>query len=157
MSQEQDFKPRTIRLVGPQQVETAIAAISNAPLEQDLECVIRPVQQTRRLSQNALMWAGTIKDIAEQAWVGGRQFSEEVWHEHFKKEFLPEETDPELDVLVKDPEAWKKWDYTPAGERFCVGSTTKLTKKGFAQYLEQVMAFGASLGVQFSTVQRDYR
>jgi hypothetical protein len=37
-----------------------------------------------------------------------------------------------------------------------VGSTTDLTVYGFSQYLEQVTAHGASLGVQFHTVRGAY-
>jgi hypothetical protein len=67
----------------------------------------------------------------------------------FKSEFLFEEDAADLHELVKDPFKWKKWDYTPNGDRILVGSTTDLTVKGFSQYLEQVHAFGSSLGVMF--------
>lgn len=154
--QTQKFKPRTIKLIGQQQLETAHAALDNVPLELGLEVVIREESKVRGQDQNALMWSGPLADIAEQAWVGNRQFSDEVWHEHFKREYLPEADAPDLDLMVKNPEKWKKWDFTPSGERVLVGSTTDLTKKGFAIYLEKVMADGAGMGVMYSANPREY-
>lgn len=141
------YPPRKIRLVGDLQRESAIAAIRNAPIDADkpLECVIREEVKARKPDQNALMWVGPLRDIAEQGYVEGRTFSAEVWHEHFKREYLPEEFDPEL---CKD--GYRKWDYTPKGERVLVGSTTDLTVRGFALYLKQVEAYAQmELGVQF--------
>lgn len=142
----QPFSTRKIRLVGEQQRETAIAMIRNLPIDpvKPLELVAREEVKARKPDQNALMWVGPLADIAEQAYVNGRTYSAAVWHEHFKAEFLPEEFDAEL-----CKEGYRKYDYTPAGDRVLIGSTTELTIKGFAQYLEQVIAFGASLGVQF--------
>lgn len=135
-----------MRLVNESVRATAIAAIQNAPIDpaKPIEVVVREEQKVRKLDQNALMWVGPLRDIAEQAYVNGRTYSAEVWHEAMKEQFLPEEPDPEL---TKD--GYQKWDFTPSGRRILVGSTTRLTVKGFAQYLEQVYAFGANLGVQF--------
>ena len=140
------FLPRSILLIGKTQKETAIQAIRNAPIDptMPLEFLIREQVKGRKLDQNALMWAGPLKDIAEQAWVDGRRFSADVWHEYFKAEYLPEEHDPEL-----TKEGYAKWGIDPAGKRVLVGSTTQLTRKGFSEYLEQVHAHGASLGVMF--------
>jgi len=100
--------------------------------------------KARKPDQNALMWVGPLKDIAEQAWVNGRQFSDEVWHHHFKTLYLPEVFDAEL-----CKEGYRKWDWSPSGAKVLVGSTTELTVRGFAQYLEQVYAEGAGMGVEF--------
>jgi hypothetical protein len=142
MTEREKYKTRNIILLGDQQKELACAAIQNAPA--GVEVVIREPVKVRKLDQNALMWVGPLKDIAEQAYVEGRTFSDVVWHEHFKELYLPEEFDPEL-----TKEGYRKWDYTPSGRKVLAGSTTQLTIKGFAQYLEQVYAFGASLGVMF--------
>jgi hypothetical protein len=146
------FTTRLIYLANGQVQQHLIKLIVNLPIdaENPLEIVIREKQVRRGLDANARMWVGPLKDIAEQAWVDGRQFSAEVWHDYFKKEFLPETNDPELHELVTDQENWKKWDYAPDGERVLVGTTTKLSKKGFARYVMQVEAFGANLGVMFS-------
>ena len=146
---------RKIRLVGEPQRERAIAMLRTLPIdaEHPLEVLAREEVKARKPDQNALMWAGPLKDISEQAYVGGRTYSEEIWHHKFKEDFLPEEYDPEL---CKD-ERYQKWDFTPDGDRILVGSTTDLTVKGFAQYLEQVIAFGAGLGVQFHANPKETR
>ena len=143
----QKFPTRQIFLRSVQQRGIVMALLPNLPLDEEspLEVVIREPVKARGLDQNSLMWVGPLASIAAQAWVQGRQFSAEVWHEHYKREYLPEEFDPEL---TKD--GYRKWDVTPAGERVLIGSTTQLTKKGFGQYLEQIEADGAGMGVQFS-------
>lgn len=142
------FITRNIILLDDDRRNIAIAAITNAP--SGIECVLREQVKARKLDQNALMWVGPLADISAQAWVANRTYSDTVWHKQFKAEYLPEEDAPDLHELVKDPFKYRKWDWTPKGERVCVGSTTDLTVKGFSQYLEQVYAFGASLGVLFS-------
>jgi hypothetical protein len=143
----QKFESRKILLRSEQQVATVLALIPNLPLdpEKPLELLVREEVKARKLDQNALMWVGPLADIAEQGWFNGRQYSAEVWHHYFKEQALPEEYDPEL---CKN-EDYKKWDFTPSGERILVGSTTDLTIKGFSQYLEQIHAFGGSIGVAF--------
>ncbi|SRR6266404_5091220 len=141
------FITRPILLRFEQQRESAISLIRSLPLdaENPIEVVVREMVKVRGLDANARMWVGPLADISEQGYVNGRTYSCEVWHEHFKREYLPEEFDPEL-----CKEIYRKWDFTPSGERVLIGSTTQLTVKGFAQYLTQVEAFGASIGVQFS-------
>jgi len=155
MSTAQEFKAQKVILLGPAQRDAAIAKLNNVPLGYGLEMVIRPISKQRGLDANARMWGGPLKDIAEQAWVGGRLYSAEVWHEQFKAEYLPEADDPEIDHLVKDPENYRKWDFNSKGERVLVGSTKRLTKRGFALYTQQIEAFGASLGVLFSASPRE--
>lgn len=157
MSARPKFATRKIRLVGALQVMTAQAMLTHLPIDPDhpIELIAREEVKTRKLDQNAAMWAGPLKDIAEQAWVNRRQYSIEVWHELFKAEYLPETDDPDLAELVKDPDTWRKWDHTPKGDRVLVGSTTQLTVKGFARYLQQVCAYGAQLGVEFHMSPND--
>lgn len=145
--ERQKFQTRKILLRGESQRDAAAILLANLPLdpERPLELLVREEVKPRKLTQQAAMWLGPLKDIEEQAWIDGRQFSAEAWHEHFKREFLPEEYDPELCL-----EGYRKWDFMPSGRRVLVGSTTHLTVKGFAQYLTQVEAFGASLGVIYS-------
>jgi len=140
------FETRKIRLVGELQLRTALTLLPNLPLDagKPLEIIIREEVKARKPDQNALMWAGPLKDIAEQAWLAGRQFSDQVWHHHFKVLYLPEEFDAEL-----CKEGYRKWDFAPYGDKLLVGSTTDLTVKGFAQYMEQVYADGANMGVEF--------
>ncbi|MGK5049908.1 recombination protein NinB [Janthinobacterium sp. GB4P2] len=141
------FEQRRIRLVGAQQLATALALLPHLPLDADkpLELLIREEVKGRKLDQNALMWAGPLRDIAEQCWIEGRQHSAEVWHEYFKAQFLPEQFD--LDLCKS--EKYQKWDFGPGGDRVLVASSTDLTIKGFAQYLDQIHAFGGQMGVEF--------
>lgn len=153
------FRTRIIRLVGPQQLEAALALLRNLPLGAELEVVFRKVVKQRSLDQNAAMWAGPLKDIAEQAWIEGRQFVDVIWHEYFKGQYLPDESQlphEELEKRVKNPDTYRKWDIDPGGNRVLVGSTTQLTKFGFGEYLQQVEAHGAGLGVLYSANPREY-
>lgn len=140
------YPPRKIRLCSEVQRQTALRIIESAPLDEatPLEFLLREEVKARKLDQNAAYWVGPLADIAEQGYVNGRTYCAEVWHGYFKREFLPDEFDPEL-----CREGYRKWDIDPAGERVLVGSTTQLTVRGFAQYVEQIHAFGADLGVRF--------
>jgi hypothetical protein len=68
--------------------------------------------------------------------------------------FLPEDNDLEIEDLAKS--GYQKWAIDPMGNKVLIGSTTQLTKKGFSQYLEQIHAYGASLGVMFSDAPGRY-
>ena len=145
------FQTRIFRLVGSQQIKSVISLLPHLPINLDnpLELIIQEPKPTRKPDQNAAMWSGPLKDIEQQAFIEGRQYSATVWHEHFKELFLPDENSPDFDEShVKSK--YKKYDFTPSGKRVLVGSTTELTVKGFAIYLTQVEAFGANLGVMFS-------
>ena len=146
------FLERRISLRNETVRENVLALISNLPVSDSrpLQMIIREEAKARTLDQNALMWSGPLADIEAQAWLNGRQYSAVLWHEYYKAEYLPEEDATDLHLLVKDPFKWRKWDWTPKGDRVLVGSTTDLTKYGFSQYLEQVHADGASMGVSFS-------
>ena len=150
------IKPLSIRLIGETQRQAAHARLDNMPIDAEapIEVVFREEQKVRKMSANDRMWAGPLKDIEQQAFLNGRQFKAEVWHEYFKAEYLPEDDAPELPTLARD--GYRKWDTGPAGNRVLVGSTTQLLKRGFALYMLQVEAFGASLGVQFSVSPKEY-
>ena len=156
MADRPQFKTRSMRLVDANVVRTTIAAIANAPIdpEHPLEVIIREEKRTRNPDQNQAMWAGPLRDISEQAWVGGRRFAAEVWHEFLKREYLPEDDDPEIVFLVND--GYHKWATDPSGNRVMIGSTTQLTVKGMACYLTQIEAYGAGRGVQFHAATGRY-
>ena len=141
------FPPRTLVLKDESIRERAIAVIRNLPIDalEPLQIVVSDYKPPRKKSQNDLMWAGPLKDMEEQAYLEQRRYSAKVWAEYFKEQFLPEEFDPEYCRV-----GYVKWEDAPNGTRKLVGSTTQLTVKGFALYLEQIYAFGSNLGVQFS-------
>lgn len=146
-SNRDQYPARSILLVGELQREAAHAALRNAPLDPDrpLELLLREKPKARKPDQNAAMWSGPLADIAEQGYVDGRTYKAEVWHEFFKREFLPEEYDPELCKR----EDYRKWDHTPKGDRVLVGSSTDLTVRGFALYMKQIEVYAQiELGVQ---------
>ena len=147
MMERQKFQTRKFLLRGESQREALIALAKNLPLDQEkpLEAVIREEVKPRKPDQNSAYWAGPLRDIAEQAWHNGRQYSAELWHEIYKRLYLPEDDDPEIETLARS--GYRKWDFLPNGERVLVGSTTQLLVKGFAIYLTKVEADGASMGV----------
>lgn len=142
---------RVIILANPAVQSNAIMVIRNLPTDGSVEIAIRPRRKVRSLSQNALMWGARLKEISEQAWVSGMQFSEDSWHEYLKIEYLPTGTEPDIANLVKNPDTYKKWDWLPDGKRRLCGSTTQLTAYGMTQYMTQCEAFASTeLGVMFS-------
>ena len=153
VNKREKYPTRSIRLAGEAQRDMAAKVLAGAPLdsERPLEFVLREETKARKLDQNAMMWVGPLADIAEQAYVGGRTYTDVVWHEHFKAEYLPEEFDERYTKA-----GYQKWDHKPNGERVLVGSTTQLTVAGFAIYLEKIMADGAGMGVLFHANPREY-
>ena len=149
----QKYPRRSFLIQSPQVLERAMLVLRNIPIDpgKPLQVTISEEVKVRKLDQNALMWAGPLKDIAAQVYLDGRTYKPELWHEYFKKTYLPERYDPEL-----CKEGYEKWNYDPSGDRVCVGSTTELTVKGFAQYLEQIYAFGIGQGVQFGVDERRF-
>lgn len=88
----------------------------------------------RHNQQNRLYWS-YLKQIATQAMVDGKQYSDECWHEHFKGEFLGY-----VDL--------------PNGRKMAE-STTKLNVTDFAIYVNKVEAYAVTeLGVIFEENQR---
>jgi len=152
----QKYQTRAIILYDTSR-DVALAMVRNAP--DGVEIVAREPVKARKPDQNALYWAGPLKDIETQAWVECRQYRDIVWHEMFKRDFLPDDFIEEREYLakhVKNPDTYQKWVTIPGKDRVCAGSTTDLTPYGFGQYLEQVYAYGASLGVLFSANPRSY-
>lgn len=52
-----------------------------------LAVTVREAKAKRSVEQNARLWA-MLNEIAASAWVGGRQFPAEAWHEHFKRRLI---------------------------------------------------------------------
>lgn len=141
------FEKRTFLLREESIRDRAIAVLKNLPIdaEKPLQVVVSEYKAARKPDQNARMWAGPLKDLSDQAWLDGKQFSAEVWHHYLKSQLLPEQFDADL-----CKEDYRKWEFDPAGDRVLVGSTTQLTVKGFAEYMTALEAFASSLGVQLS-------
>jgi len=81
----------------------------------------------RSTEQNKRYWA-ILREVAECAWVDGKQFSQEAWHEFFRGKFIGLED-------------------SPSGRQVGI-STAKLSVSEFADYMTKVDAYVSSeLGV----------
>ncbi|EFQ42173.1 recombination protein NinB [Pseudomonas aeruginosa] len=93
------------------------------------ELVIRPLKSKRSIEQNKRYWS-LLRELAAVAWVDGRQFDDQVWHEQFKRWFIGCE-----DVSLPD------------GSTELRGiSTTKLTVDEFGIYMTKIEAWAAEQG-----------
>lgn len=143
------FKPRTIKLIGDFQKQHALSMVQNAPIDANLEVVLKESTKQRNNDQNALMWA-SLNEISQQVFVQGKLFSADAWHEYLKQMHLPDETtEPYIFEQVTKPESYRKWELLPNGDRRLAASTTDLTTKGFSDYMEKLYAFASEKGVMF--------
>ncbi len=98
-------------------------------------------EDDRSVKANRYYWGVVLKEISEQASINGQRWSQDAFHELFKRQFLGFEI--------------KK--YTVAGRKKKqvirrLRSTTDLSVKRFAEYIEKIQAMAVTdLGVQFST------
>ena len=99
-----------------------------------LRVIVTEDERKRTDAANRFYWGAVLMTIAEQAWVAGKQYSKDVWHEHFARAYLPH-----TEIV------------TPFGEIVSRRkSTTELTVSEFSDYLQRVQSEAASsLGVQF--------
>jgi len=82
----------------------------------------------RNSAQNRLYWA-LLRDISEQAWVDGKQYSSEAWHAYFAGQYIGREE-------------------TPGGGSIAI-STTTLSVHEFADYVTRIQAYAATeLGIE---------
>lgn len=140
---------QTLILVNEKVRDNALTIIRNLPIDGSMQLVIGLKKKVRTPDQNSLMWVGPLADITEQAWVNGRQYSAEVWHEFFKRKYLPEGTEEDCDRRIT--KKWQgKWIIDPEGDRILIGSTTQLSTYGMSIYMTEVEAYSATeLGVRF--------
>ena len=99
-----------------------------------LRVIVTADERKRNSEQNRFLWGVVYRDIAEQAWVNGRQFTKDVWHEHCARMFgvCEEMTLPNGEIIIKRK------------------STAEMSVGEFSIYMTQVQAYAAGeLGVQF--------
>ena len=89
------------------------------------ELVLRPLKSKRSIDQNKRYWA-LLLELSDIAWVDGKQFSKDAWHEHFKREFIGIE---EL----------------PGGGQIGI-STAKLSVEEFGNYMTRIEQWSAEQG-----------
>ena len=94
-----------------------------------LQIEISEEKDQRSIAQNRRYWA-ILRTIEETGWIHGKQFSQEAWHEFFKRKFIGC-----IDL--------------PDGQTVGM-SSTKLSVEEFNEYMTRVEAFAAQeLGVEF--------
>lgn len=99
-----------------------------------LRIIVTSGERKRNNQANRFYWGAVLRNIAEQAWVNGQQFSAEVWHEHYARKFgvCEDVTLPSGEVIVRRK------------------STTDMSEKEFSEYTTRVQAdAAANLGVEF--------
>lgn len=93
------------------------------------EIVVRPLKAKRSADQNRRLWA-LYREVAATVWVDGRQYADEVWHEHFKRELIGRE-----EITL------------PSGEVEVRGiSTTTLTVGDMGRYMDAIALWCAERG-----------
>jgi hypothetical protein len=93
----------------------------------------------RSLQQNRFYWGACLRDISEQAMVGGQRYTVDAWHELFRRQFLGYEIEKVRVAGRTRPVINRR-----------LKSTRGLKVKPFSLYLEQLQAFAATdLGVRF--------
>ncbi len=136
---------QSVVLFNPQQAHAAITAQlwpwvkSMTMAGHKLVAEVRLQEDDRSLQQNAYYWAACLRDISEQAVIGGQRYTAEAWHELFKRQFLGYQVKKVAIAGAKRKRVTRT-----------LRSTTGLSVRAMSQYLDQVQAFAASdLGVQF--------
>lgn len=93
-----------------------------------LAVTIQEHKAKRSIDQNKRYWA-ILNEIAANAWVSGRQFSTEAWHEFFKAKLIG-------------------YEETPDGRQIGI-STTTLAVAEFGDYMTRIEVYAAEeLGIE---------
>lgn len=99
-----------------------------------LRIIVTEDEKKRNTEQNKRLWGYLYKTIAEQAWVDGKQFSKDVWHEFFARQFgvCEEMILPDGEIITRRK------------------STTEMTVGEFAQFMTDIEVYAATeLGVEW--------
>lgn len=124
---------RQFVLYGPAQAQMLHAflksnAAAMAQQGRPLAVTVEEHKAKRSGAQNRRYWA-LLNQISEGAFVAGRQFNADAWHEHFKRQFIG----------IED---------TPGGDTVGI-STTTLNTAEFTDYMDRIEAFAATdLGLE---------
>lgn len=111
---------------------------ANAPVFADkgepLRLIVTAEERQRNAQQNRFYFGAVLKQVSEQAWVEGKQYDKDTWHEYFARKYgiLDELTLPDGEIITRRK------------------STTQMSVGEFSEYLNQVQAYaGETLGVEF--------
>jgi hypothetical protein len=93
-----------------------------------IRLIVTTEERRRTPEANAFYWGVVLREISEQAWVNGNQFTADTWHEYYAEQYCPR-----VEVTL------------PSGEIFSRRkSTSDMTQKEFADYMTRVQANAAS-------------
>lgn len=87
MSQDRTFVIGLLATLRPRMLAAFKAAESFLKSGEPVEVIVRPRKSKRSIEQNKRYWA-LLREVSATVWVDGRQFSDEVWHEQFKRWFI---------------------------------------------------------------------
>lgn len=111
---------------------------ANAPSCADkgepLRLIVTAEERQRNAAQNRFYFGAVLKQVSEQAWVDGKQYDKDTWHEYFARKYgiLDELTLPDGEIVTRRK------------------STTAMSVGEFSAYLDAIQAYaGETLGVQF--------
>jgi len=110
-------------------------AASFAEKGEPLRLIFTSDEKKRNAEQNRFYWGVVLRDIAEQAWINGRQFNKDVWHEYLARMYgvCEDVTLPDGEIIVRRK------------------STTQMSVGEFSTYLNEVQAYATgTLGVEFA-------
>lgn len=98
-----------------------------------LACSVAEHKAKRSANQNNRYWA-ILREIADNAWLGGKQFSTDAWHYFYAGKYIGEEE-------------------APNGKLVPI-STTSLSTAEFTNYMTQIEAHATSeLGIELETIR----
>jgi hypothetical protein len=99
-----------------------------------LHIIVTTAEKKRNGEQNARLWGYIYATIADQAWVDGRRYSKDTWHEYFARKHCP-----------------KTEFVLPGGEIISRRkSTAEMNVGEFSEYMNAIEAEAAmELGVRF--------
>src|ERR1700741_3681410 len=68
-----------------------------------LRIIVTAEERQRNAAQNRFYWGAVLKQIAEQAWVDGRQFDKDTWHEYLARCYgvCEEMTLPDGEIITR--------------------------------------------------------
>ncbi len=100
-----------------------------------LRIILTTSEAKRSNEANGYYWKAVLTQIADQAWCNGRQYSRDVWHEHFAQKHMPK---IEIELPTGEIISRRK-------------STTECGAGEFSDYVRKVEAEAAQeLGVRFT-------
>jgi hypothetical protein len=103
---------------------------------------VEELEDARSMRQRRFYWGVVLKEISEQARIGGQQYVPDAWHELFKRLYLPRK-------VAKSCVAGKARQVVSV----TLGSTKGLGVKKMGIYLDKVQAAAAAdYGVAFSAM-----